>query len=262
MRPWFTLIVVCILAVSLLICLFIVDFVLMNKAMFEQPFTISISFPFLPWSHTWEGVQFMYIIAISALLGAALIAFTTLVLDTKRVLKVRSMSKELKRLQQALQEAQSLHEATVQEEQEIIAPVEEPSAEENAPTLASPEEINKSFEDAIEKDDFLDAAKKRREEEGMKDEPDDNPTDIRERVTGVSQVQTPEPSADVDADVPTEEEPAPEREEETAEEELLEDAAPVEEKDTSEEPVVEAELVEEEKTEEDEQEQQPDERNV
>lgn len=261
MRPWFTLIVVCILAICLLISLFIVDFVLLNREMFEQPFTIVIRFPFSGWSHTWESVQFVYIIAASVLIGALLIAITTLGLDTKRMLKLRGMRKELKRLQQALQEAQSLHEVKIQEEQELVSQVEEESSELHVSPPASPEEISKSFEDTIEKDDFLETSKKRREEEESEKELHSEETDIRERVTGASDAEPTEQKVEVKVE-PTEQEVEAEEESETeAEGESLGDAGSEQERSFLEEAPVEAEIVEE-KKEEEEQVQQSDKRNV
>ena len=101
------LIVSIILVLALLILIFVVNFVLSNLAMFQTPFDIIIRVPFTQWSHTWQGVEFMYIIAGSVLLGALVIALSTWVLDTKRKLKLRSVRKELKRLQEDLKETKS-----------------------------------------------------------------------------------------------------------------------------------------------------------
>jgi hypothetical protein len=231
-------------------------------------------------------VQFVYIIAASILIGALLIAVTTLGLDTKRMLKLRGMRKELTRLQQALQEAQALHEAKVQEEQEIVTQVEEESSEVPVSGLASPEEISKSFEDTIEKDDFLEASKKRREEQEEEKDLVREGTDIRERVTGASDAKPSEQEVEaenepkagteegsfVNAEVEQEGElveEAPgesEAEEVSVEAESKEIPAQAEPEDAPletepEETPVEAEIVERE-IEEEEQEQRSDKRNV
>lgn len=150
MRPWFTLVVVCLIALSLLVFLFVVDFVLINRTMFEQSFNIQLRF--LWWSHTWVEVQFMYIIAASILIGALVIAITTLGLDTQRTLKLRSMRKELKRLQSALQEAQTTLQSVSPPIEEQVRPeiVSEP-VERPEMTSPTPEMVVKSFEDAVQK---------------------------------------------------------------------------------------------------------------
>jgi len=196
MRPWFTLTIIGILACSLLVFSFIVDFVLANREMFETPFNIMIRVPFTSWSHTWVEVQFMYILTVSILLGATIVALTTLIFDTRRALKVRHMRKELARLQKALQEAQSLlptpPSSEKQEDEETIEDIaEQETASDDAAlkkdqTPVTPQDIAHSFEDAVEQGDFLQAAQKRMEEDlehhnGLRPE-----GDIRARVTGVS----------------------------------------------------------------------------
>jgi hypothetical protein len=158
MRPWFTFVVICLIVLSLLVFLFIVDFVLLNRAMFDQSFNIQIRF--LAWSHTWTEIPFMYIVAASILIGSLVIAITTLGLDTQRALKVRSLKKELKRLQQSLQEAQSnVSKASPSPEAQTVVPhVIEPSPEVNETSSPTPNEINKSFEDVVQKSDFLERA--------------------------------------------------------------------------------------------------------
>jgi hypothetical protein len=193
MRPWFTFIVTFILVFALLVLLFVVNFVLTNRQVFETKFDIIIMFPYVGWSHTWVGVQFMYIIAGSLLLGALIIAITTLGLDTKRVLKLRSMRKELKRLQEALQKAQTLPEIQKQEEEEQIPEVREEPLEFTESLSATPEDITKSFEDTIQKEEFLGRSKKRSEEEqtdrsiAESDGRSKGDGEIRDRETGPEQ---------------------------------------------------------------------------
>ena len=110
----------------ILILLFVVNFVLTNRDMLEATFNIVIEVPYVGWSHTWEKVQFMYIIAGSILLGALVIAISTLILDTKRTLKVRSLRKELKRLQEALQHAPQYVVEKPDEEEQLPDVEEEP----------------------------------------------------------------------------------------------------------------------------------------
>ncbi len=166
MRPWFTFIVTFIVVVALLVCILVVNFVLDNQEMFKQTFNIKLTlpFPFAKWSHTWTEIQFIYIIAGSLLLGALIIAITTLGLDTKRALKIRSMRKELKQLQEALQTAQASlgTQQPIRAEQSPV--VEEEPVEIVDSSSATPEEITKSFEDTIQKSDFLDRTKQRYEE--------------------------------------------------------------------------------------------------
>lgn len=152
-----------ILVLALLVLIFIVNFVLTNLTMFQTPFDIVISLPFVNWAHTWEGVEFMYIIAGSILIGALVIAISTWVLDTRRKLKLRNMRKELKRLEQALQEAKA---ASFPEEdiaQDVTTSGEEPS-DFVAQTPPSPEEITRSFEDAVQEKDFFQKSRKNLDE--------------------------------------------------------------------------------------------------
>jgi hypothetical protein len=215
MRPWFTLTIIGILACCLLVFLFIVDFVLINREMFEMPFNITIRVPFTSWSHIWTEVQFMYILSTSILLGAAIVALTTLIFDTKRALKVRSMRKELARLQKALQEAQALMPEQTEHGEKADAPAEDMSEEETSAAIepveneepVTPEEITHSFEDAVEQGDFLKVAQKRVEDElerhdGLR--PEGN---IRARVTDTdaeSADEQPQPEDTHQAEVPDE----------------------------------------------------------
>ncbi len=223
MRPGFTLIVIVILVSSLLLFLFIVNFVLVNRVMFETKYDIVITLP--GWSHTWEGVQFMYIIAGSVLLGALIIAITTLGLDAKRILKLRHLRKELQSLQEALQKAQqSVQAVETKNPEEPLPGVEEVEGPGESPDSGSvtPEEITKSFEDAVEKRNFLEYSKKRREEEQENENLKE--LDIRARIAE-------EP---VTEDVVT----APELRETQAE-----NSTPVKDQEMSEELPVEAEVV-------------------
>jgi hypothetical protein len=166
MRPWFTFIVTLIVVVALLVFILVVNFVLDNQDMFKQTFNIKLTlpFPFAKWSHTWTEIQFISIIAGSLLLGALIIVMTTLGLDTKRALKIRSMRKELKQLQEALQKAQASLGTQKPIRAEQPPEVEEEPVEIVDSSSATPEEITKSFEDTIQKSDFLDRTKQRHEE--------------------------------------------------------------------------------------------------
>ena len=159
MRSWFTFIVTVMLVLAVLILLFVVNFVLTNRVMFEARFDIVIPLQFIGWSHTWEGVQFMSIITGSILLGALIVAVTTLGLDTRRTLKLRGMRKEIKRLQAALEKAEALQAAPEPPEKEPIPAVEETAAFADSATV-TPEDITKSFEDTIQKGAFLTEAEK------------------------------------------------------------------------------------------------------
>jgi hypothetical protein len=223
MRPWFTFIVTFILVVALLVLLFVVNFVLSNREMFEAKFDVIIPLPYVAWSHTWEGVQFMYIITGSILLGALIIAITTLGLDTKRALKLRSMRKELIRLQEALQKAQSVQEAQKPDETEQLPEVVEESVEVPDSAAITPEDITKSFEDTIQKDDFLGESNKRFEDEQRE-----------ENIEG-SSVQASVTEETGNEEVGTEQEPVKEKKE---------DSLSDRDKKLLEETPVEAELVE------------------
>ena len=187
-----------ILVLALIILIFVVNFVLTNLAMFQTPFDIVISVPFVNWSHTWEGVEFMYIIAGSVLIGALVIALSTWVLDTKRKLKLRNMRKELKRLEQALQEAKA---SLPQEE-----PAEDGSGEEEElsefpdSTSASPEEITKSFEDAVQGKDFFQKSRKNLDEKLTPDKPEEENLDTPEMERQQLLHETPVEAEVVDAE--------------------------------------------------------------
>lgn len=195
MRPWFTLTIIAIIAGCLLSFWIVIDFALLNRVMFETPFTITVRVPFVPsWSHRWTEVQFMYILTISVLLGAGLVAFTTLIFDTKRALKVRSMRKELVRLQKALEEAQAkLPPPTVSEEESMVPDAE---GQESLPSEiekssngepVTPQDIAHSFEDVVEEGDFLKVAQQRVDDELERHGGQRPEGDIRAIVTGSSE---------------------------------------------------------------------------
>ncbi len=151
-----------ILVLALLVLIFIVNFVLTNLAMFQTPFDIIVSIPFTNWAHTWKGVEFMYIIAGSILVGALVIAGSTWVLDTKRKLKLRNMRKELNRLEQALQEAKTSF--PQERADEGVTTPDEEVAELTSPPSPSPEEITRSFEDTVQGKDFFQKSRKNLDE--------------------------------------------------------------------------------------------------
>ena len=192
-----------ILVSGLIILMFVVNFVLTNINMFQHPFDIVMSFPFLKWSHTWEGVEFMYIIAGSILLGALVIAISTWVLDTRRKLKLRSLRKELKRLQAELEKTK----AELPKEEKTTEEVSEDgneSPEFTDSSSPSPEEITKSFEDAVQGKDFLQKSQKDLDEEPVVEhKPTEEPTvsDSEKQLPR----QTPIEAEVVDSEEPSEE---------------------------------------------------------
>ena len=143
---WITLVLV------VLILVFIVDFVLSNLTMFQTPFDIVFRVPLTQWSHTWEDVDFMYILAGSVLLGALAVALSTWVFDTRRKLKLRGMRKELKRLQKSLEEVKT---SLPQEEKNEGMGGDAETPEVSGSSSVTPEEITKSFEDTVESGDFF-----------------------------------------------------------------------------------------------------------
>jgi hypothetical protein len=198
-------IVIAVLVLIFLALFFIVKFVLTNRAMFETTFDIILTDPFNIWSHTWEDVQFMYVIAGSVLLGAVLVAIVTWGLDTRRKFKLRSMRKELKRLQGELQQAQTLRQAQVSEKKPgpstEISPEEEPTEGMDAAS-ATPQDITQSFEDTIEETDFFEKSRKRREAEEHADAHGRADDLIRQTTSeaGDDIVTEPKPSAGAAAD--------------------------------------------------------------
>lgn len=144
---------------ALILLIAIVDFVLVNETMFKAPFDIIFRVPFSEWKYTLEDVQFIYLIAGSVLFGALIIAISTFVLDAKRKLKLRSLRKELKVLQRSIEEAKAaLPEEKSQEQAVEENPMPSGSVDEAS---ATPEDITKSFEDAVESGDFLSTPQKK-----------------------------------------------------------------------------------------------------
>jgi hypothetical protein len=195
----------------------------------------------------------MYILTVSILLGATIVALTTLIFDTRRALKVRQMRKELARLQQALQEAQSLlptpPSSEKKEGKEAIEDIaEQETASDNAALEkdqkpVTPQDIAHSFEDAVEQGDFLQAAQKRMEEDLEHHNGLRPAGDIRARVTGVSAETVVEHAQDEEvsesddegdendteqSEPPSEDvtEPSPQREESPSQEDMESDDAP------------------------------------
>jgi len=197
MRPWFTFIVTFILVVALLVLLVVVNFVLANRLMFEAKFDVVMPLP--GWSHTWEGVQFMYILTGSMLLGALIIVITTLGLDTKRTLKLRSVRKELNQLQEALQKAQSLQETPLSDEkkEQVLGGAEESGALSASPSI-TPADITRSFEDTIQKGDFLGESKKSPADEQPEDKVEGS---LEETPIEAELVENEETFAEENADV-------------------------------------------------------------
>jgi hypothetical protein len=117
------------------------------------------------------------------------------------------MRKELKRLQQALEEAQAALPKSAPESQEsldkAIGETEESMAADTVDaSLASPADISQTFDDTVQEEDFLEVAQKRREKE-LQTHGGHNPeVDIRARVTGGHA------SATEEVEIPEDERPA------------------------------------------------------
>jgi hypothetical protein len=160
----------------------LVDFVLRNP-MFAETFVIKIGIPFTQIEYTQEEVGFIYIIAGSLLLGALVIAVSTWVLDAKRKFKVRSLRNELKKLKKAVEEAKaSLPQQEEKEADEVFENADTEELTEPSETSLSPEEITKSFEDAVEGGDFLEKPLEEDSAEG--EEPETHPTGAEESSEG------------------------------------------------------------------------------
>lgn len=191
MRPWFTFTIIAIIAGCLLSFWIVVDFVLLNRVMFETPFTITVRLPFTPWMQRWTEVPFMYILTVSVLLGAGIVAVTTLVFDAKRALKVRRMRKELARLQKALEETRSKLPPPPDQAERTESAVAEPEAAngqespvtEEPVTPITPEDVTHSFEDIVEQGDFVKVAQKQVDEELERHHGKRPEGDIRASVT-------------------------------------------------------------------------------
>jgi hypothetical protein len=158
MRPWFTFVGICLVILGIIGLLFVVNFVLVNQDMFKATYNITV--PYLK-SEPWIAVPFIHIMAGSVLLGALIVAIITLGFDAKRTLKINSMKKQLKQLQEDLRKAQAQKEA---QEFEAKRPDLETQIAQNATKFSpesadvapiTPEDITKSFEDAVDKKDFL-----------------------------------------------------------------------------------------------------------
>jgi hypothetical protein len=192
----------------------LVDFVLRNP-MFAETFVIKIGIPFTQIEYTKENVEFIYIIAGSLLLGALVIAVSTWVLDAKRKLKVRSLRKELKSLQKAVEDAKTS--LPQQEEKNTDKSADTAGTEDQAePPEASlgPEEITKSFEDAVAGGDFLE---KPLEEESAEGEDADAHTAEAEESSGEEEKRLPQDTA-IEAEVVDSDEQAVEDESASEEE--------------------------------------------
>ncbi len=149
------MVLVTIIILVILIFIFLVNFVVANIEMFQTSFDIVISFPFLEnWSVTLEGVTFIYIVGASVLLGALVIAIGTWVLDTKRKIKFYRMSKELKRLQQEIQEARASL-PPEEEEQPLSDSQGAGSGERKDSSNVTPKDVTTSFEHAVEEKGML-----------------------------------------------------------------------------------------------------------
>jgi hypothetical protein len=172
-----------IVVVVIFVLIFLVHFVVMNVEMFRSSFDIIIGVPLIErWSYTLEGVEFIYIIGGSVLLGALVIVLGSLIFDTKRKVKLIGLRKELKRLQQAVQEAKS-----------SLPPESQPSEKETVDTAGefqestspTPEEITKSFEDTVQQRGFLEKA------EETESEPEDEPVDEPKGEQEISEKRLP-----------------------------------------------------------------------
>jgi hypothetical protein len=239
----------------------LVDFVLRNP-MFAETFVIKLGIPFTKIELVKENVEFIYIIAGSMFLGAFIIALSTWVLDARRKFKVRSLQKELKRLEKEVKEARaSLPESpdtaavdigtTETEEQpadSAVASAVSPEVEAMSSDFseASPEEITKSFEDVVEESSVVADSEQDESDRVQKEQfvPEDDETD--NVVAGQTALEDDEPdSVSVELAV-SEEEPAEELSEEAQSEvtTLEEPAEELSEEAQSEVSAMEAELVE------------------
>ena len=187
----------------------LVDFVLRNP-MFAETFVIKIGVPFTQIEYIQEDVEFIYIIAGSLLLGALVIAISTWILDAKRKLKVRGLRKELKSLQKAVEEAK----ASLPEQEEQESAVFTDAADSEAPgessqdVSLSPEEITKSFEDAVEGGDFLENPS---EEAPSEEEPEEQDAEEGKNSDNTEEKRLPQDTA-IEAEVVSSDEQAAEDE--------------------------------------------------
>jgi hypothetical protein len=138
----------------------LVHFVVTNIEMFQTSFDIVVGF------YTLEGVEFVYIIGGSVLLGALVIFIGTWVLDTKRKIKLIRLQKELKRLEQAVLEAQSSLPPEQENAEESNSIADEVSSE-LPDSSVTPEEIARSFEDTVKKESLLEDSESIAEESDM-----------------------------------------------------------------------------------------------
>ncbi len=188
------------IVIAVFILIFVVNFVVTNVEMFRTSFDIVIGFPFIKqWTYTLEGIEFVYIVGGSVLLGALVIALGTWVLDAKRKLKLRSVRKELKHLQQAIEEARS----SLPQEEAVTS-----TDEETVPS-PTPEEITKSFEDSVQQRGFLEDTEEHPEEseehpEESKEEPGYETVDEREVDTRESEYDASDPGKSLPRETPIE----------------------------------------------------------
>jgi hypothetical protein len=203
----------------------LVDFVLRNP-MFAETFAIKIGVPFTQIEYIQEDVGFIYIIAGSLLLGALLIAISTWVLDAKRKLKVRGLRKELKSLQKSIEEAKaSLPEQEEQKGEDAETVTDMADGDESPEISLGPEEITKSFEDAVKGGDFLD---KSSEEEPDEEHVPESQADEEDKYSDENEVKPLPQDTAIEAEVVSSDEQATEDDaasQETAEEKKQSDEA-------------------------------------
>ncbi len=145
-----------IFTVIILFLILVVHFVVVNYDMFNTTFDVVFGFPStVGFSYTLEGVEFIYIVGGSVLVGALVIIIGTWVLDTKHKLKLLSMRRELKRLQQAIQETKPSLPSEKEPPEERKPSEEKEISEFPDSSTATPEDIAKSFEDTVEQSDDM-----------------------------------------------------------------------------------------------------------
>jgi len=118
-----------IVIVSLAIFVFIAKFVMDNLDMFQQTFAIHFNLPYLG-HYTSRPIQFMYMIALSVLVGALATGIPGWLANSRLRGVVRKQRKEIENLQRELE---SLRQPPVE-----TRPLTEPTLEEKAEKPATP----------------------------------------------------------------------------------------------------------------------------
>jgi len=132
---------------TLVVLFIIVGFVINNIAMFQTPFDIVVGMS--SWKHTWEDVPFIYLIGGSFLLGMTIIVVSVVIFDAKLKLKIRALRKEVKRLEQAVNDAKTmLPDSTETTPQNSFTENPEEQAD------ITPDDVTRSFEHSVKSGSF------------------------------------------------------------------------------------------------------------